>query len=248
MRNDFPMIEAHNISMKFNLANEKVETLKEYVVRFAKHKLTYSEFYALKNLNFMISKGDSVALIGDNGCGKSTLLKIIAGVFYPTNGHVVVRGKIAPLIELGAGFDGDLTARENIFMNGAVLGYDRQYMNTHFNEIVDFAELWDFLDVPVKNFSSGMTARLGFSIATMVDADILVVDEVLAVGDFTFQKKCHAKMKNLLANGKTLLFVSHNIEQVREICKTAIWIQQGQIQAMGDVVPVSTLYLNSTKK
>lgn len=174
-----------------------------------------------------VNKGEAVALIGANGSGKSTLLKCIAGVLYPTVGSIEVRGSIAPLIELGAGFDMDLTARENIYLNGAVFGHDRAFMDKHFKSIVDFAELWEFIDVPVKNFSSGMVARLGFSIATEVHADILVVDEILSVGDYRFQEKCKERMNDMLKGGTTLIFVSHSEEQVKNLCQKAVWLDHG---------------------
>ena len=217
-----PIIKVDHVTMRFNLAEEKTDTLKEYLLKMAKGTLHFNEFYALKDVSFEVNRGESVALIGSNGSGKSTLLKIIAGVMYPTKGGVQVNGSIAPLIELGAGFDMDLTARENIYLNGAVLGFDRDFMNAHFDEIVEFSELKEFLDVPVKNFSSGMVARLGFSIATIVTADILVVDEILAVGDFRFQEKCKQRMRDLLAKGTTLLFVSHSANQVKELCSKVV--------------------------
>lgn len=181
----------------------------------------------MKNVSLTVNKGEAVALIGANGSGKSTLLKCIAGVLYPTVGSIEVRGSIAPLIELGAGFDMDLTARENIYLNGAVFGHDRAFMDKHFKSIVDFAELWEFIDVPVKNFSSGMVARLGFSIATEVHADILVVDEILSVGDYRFQEKCKERMNDMLKGGTTLIFVSHSEEQVKNLCQKAVWLDHG---------------------
>ena len=208
--------------MIFNLAQEKTETLKEYTVKLLTHKLFFNEFYALKHVSFSMKRGESLALIGRNGSGKSTMLKVISGVMYPSGGSVAVNGEIAPMIELGAGFDMDLTARENIFLNGAVLGHDRDYMMEHFDRIIEFSELKDFVDVPVKNFSSGMIARLGFSIATEVQADILVCDEVLAVGDFMFQQKCHRRMEEMLSNGTTLLFVSHDRYFINRFA-TRIW-------------------------
>lgn len=238
-----PIIEVNDVSMRFNLATEKTETLKEYVVKLAKHQLFFNEFYALNQVSFTVQAGESVALIGRNGSGKSTMLKVIAGVMYPTLGSVRVNGDIAPLIELGAGFDPDLTARENVFLNGAVLGHDREYMNNHFNSIIDFAELWDFVDVPIKNFSSGMVARLAFSIATEVKADILVCDEILSVGDFMFQQKCHKRMQELLSGGTTLLFVSHDIDQVKDLCKRAIWIDHGVKRADGPSAQVCDEYV-----
>lgn len=237
-----PIIEVRDVSMCFNLAREKTESLKEYFVKLMKHQLHFTEFYALKNVSFTVNRGEAVALIGPNGCGKSTTLKAIAGVLYPTNGSVRVYGDIAPLIELGAGFDMDLTARENIFLNGAVLGYDHDFMQEHFKSIMDFAELWEFVDVPVKNFSSGMIARLGFSIATEVTAEILIVDEILGVGDYRFQQKCHERMDRMLANGTTLLLVSHSDEQVRKLCRHAIWIEHGVVQMDGPVNEVCDAY------
>ena len=237
-----PMIEVRDVSMRFNLAREKTESIKEYFVKLAKRQLHFTEFYALKHISFTVNRGEAVALIGPNGCGKSTTLKTIAGVLYPTGGSVQVHGEIAPLIELGAGFDMDLTARENIFLNGAVLGYDHAFMEEHFNSIMDFAELWEFADVPVKNFSSGMIARLGFAIATEVTAEVLIVDEILAVGDYKFQQKCHERMDRMLANGTTLLLVSHSDEQVRQLCSRAIWIDHGVVQMDGPVNEVCDAY------
>lgn len=228
--------------MRFNLATEKHDTIKEYIVKLIKHQLMFNEFYALKNVSLTIDRGDSVALIGVNGSGKSTLLKCIAGVMSPTQGSIIVRGSIAPLIELGAGFDMDLTARENIYLNGAVLGHDRAFMDEHFDSIVDFAELWEFIDVPVKNFSSGMVARLGFAIATEVKADILVVDEVLSVGDYRFQEKCKERIADLLSGGTTLLFVSHSAEQVKELCKRAVWLDKGMMQMYADTYDTYSKY------
>lgn len=236
------IISVNNVSMVFNLATEKVDSLKEYVVKLLKRQLMMQPFKALSEINLEVEPGDAVALIGVNGCGKSTLLKIIAGVMHPTVGSVTVRGSIAPLIELGAGFDMDLTARENVFLNGAVLGHSRKFMEEHFNSIIDFAELWDFVDVPVKNFSSGMIARLGFAIATEVKADVLIVDEVLAVGDFRFQEKCQKRMAEMMSGGTTLLFVSHDPGQVRKLCKKAVWLKKGQMMMYGDVNEVCDAY------
>lgn len=227
-KNQVPIIEVKDISMRFNLATEKTDTVKEYFVKLLKHQLMFNEFYALKNVSLTVNKGESIALIGSNGSGKSTLLKCIAGVLYPTAGSIEVHGSIAPLIELGAGFDMDLTARENIYLNGAVLGHDRKFMDEHFESIVDFSELREFIDVPVKNFSSGMVARLGFAIATEVRADILVVDEILSVGDYRFQEKCKERMDGMLENGTTLIFVSHSEAQVKELCQKALWLDRGK--------------------
>ena len=236
------IIVVDDVSMRFNLAEEKTDSIKEYFVKLLKGKLHFNEFYALKNVSFTIERGDSVALIGHNGSGKSTLLKILAGVMYPTKGGINVKGSIAPLIELGAGFDIELTAKENIYLNGAILGFDREFMDQHFDEIVDFAELREFLNVPLKNFSSGMIARLGFAIATVVKADILIVDEVLAVGDFRFQEKCKKKIAEILESGTTLLFVSHSQEQVKQLCKKTIWLDHGNMLAYGDTEEVYAMY------
>lgn len=239
------IIEVNDVSMRFNLEEEHTDTLKEYFMKMMKHQLKFNEFYALRNVSFEIKRGDAVALVGRNGSGKSTMLKIIAGILYPTTGSVNVKGSIAPLIELGAGFNEELTARENIFLNGAVLGYDRNFMGAHFDEIIEFAELQDFVDVPIKNFSSGMAARLGFSIATIVRADILVVDEVLAVGDFMFQEKCEKRMKELMDNGTTVLFVSHSMDKVKGLCNKAIWIDHGKMMRYGDTEEVCDEYIAS---
>lgn len=236
------IIDVNDVTMRFNLAEEKTETIKEYFVKLVSGKLHFNEFFALKNVSFQVKRGEAVALIGKNGSGKSTILKILAGVMYPTKGSVMVNGSIAPLIELGAGFDIELTARENIYLNGAILGHDRKFMDQHFEEIVEFSELREFLDVPLKNFSSGMVARLGFSIATVIKADILIVDEVLAVGDFRFQQKCKAKIAQVLESGTTLLFVSHSKEQVMELCPKAAWLDHGNLMAFGNTKEVYDLY------
>ena len=236
------IIEVNNVTMRFNLAEQRTDTLKEYVLKLISGKLHFNEFYALKNVSFQVKRGEAVALIGKNGSGKSTMLKILAGVMYPTEGSVEVNGSMAPLIELGAGFDLELTARENIYLNGAILGHDRAFMDQHFEEIVEFSELREFLDVPLKNYSSGMTARLGFAIATVIQADILVVDEVLAVGDARFQEKCLRKIRELLSNGSTLLFVSHSEEQVKAICRKAAWLDNGNLMAFGDTDEVYAMY------
>ena len=236
------IIKVENVSMRFNLAEEKTDTMKEYFLKMIKGKLHFTEFYALKNVSFTIQKGESVALIGRNGSGKSTMLKVIAGVLTASQGSVSVSGSIAPLIELGAGFDMDLTARENIYLNGAVMGHNRKFMDENFQEILEFSELQNFIDVPLKNYSSGMVARLGFAIATQVQADILVVDEILAVGDFKFQQKCKERMKHLMGKGTTVLFVSHSDEQVKEICQRAIWLSHGEVMADGPAAEVCDQY------
>ena len=236
------IIEINDVSMMFNLSSEKVDNLKEYVIKFIKRKIMFQEFWALKNVTFSIKKGESLGLIGLNGSGKSTLLKIIAEVLKPTKGNVNVYGSIAPLIELGAGFDMDLSARENIFLNGAILGYSRKEIKDRFEDIVNFAELWDFIDVPVKNFSSGMIARLGFSIAILTDPDILIVDEILSVGDLPFQKKCEKRINEIIDSGATVILVSHSIKQVQNMCKKVIWLDKGNVKMIGNTEEVLNEY------
>lgn len=237
-------IEVNNVTMRFNLAKEKTNNLKEYVIKLCKGNLHYDEFYALRDVSFNIKQGSSVALIGSNGSGKSTLLKLISGIFKPYKGSIVVRGSISPLIELGAGFDYDLTARENVMLNCTVLGHTRKYVREHLFDIIDFAELDNFIDVPIKNFSSGMVARLGFSIATMLKPDILIIDEILGVGDDRFQKRCEQRMSELLTGGTTLLFVSHSLDQVKQMCKDAIWLDKGHIMEYGPTEQICDLYIN----
>lgn len=240
---DQKVIEVENLSIRYNKSSERVDNIKEYIIRRLKGQMKFEEFWALNDVSFSIGKGETVGIIGLNGSGKSTLLKVIAGVLKPAKGNVSVYGSVAPLIELGAGFDPDLSARENIYLNGAVLGYNRKRMEELFEEIVEFSELRDFLDVPVKNFSSGMQARLGFSIATAVIPDILIVDEVLGVGDYKFQRKCHDRMQKIIASGATVLFVSHSIDQVKEICARAIWVDGGRIVMDGNSEEVCDCYM-----
>lgn len=244
MRNPENIIEITNAIVRFNKASENHNGLKEYVIKMLKGELMFQEFLALKDVSLEVKRGDSWALVGVNGSGKSTLLKLICGILKPYRGTVEVAGSIAPLIELGAGLDGQLTARENIFLNGALLGHKKSFMEKHFDEIIDFAELQDFVDVPVKNFSSGMSARLGFSIATIVKPDILIVDEALSVGDAAFQAKSQRKMEKMIAEGATLLFVSHSINQVKELCNNAIWIDKGVVKASGRTEDVVPLYMS----
>ena len=242
------IIEINNVTMRFNLAEEKTDTLKEYFLKMISGKLRFNEFCALKNVSFSIKRGEAVALIGKNGSGKSTMLKILAGVMYPTAGQVTVKGSVVPLIELGAGFDPECTARENIFLNGCVLGHSYKFMEEHFDEIVEFAEIQQFLDSPIKNYSSGMKARLGFAVATMVKPSILIVDEILAVGDYKFRKKCESRMQELLAGGTTLLYVSHNIDEVRRLCDHVIWIDHGRARMIGETRAVCDAYMEEMKK
>ncbi len=238
------VINVSHVTVRFNLASQKVDNLKEYFIKLFRKELMFQEFLALKDVSFKVRRGESWALIGTNGSGKSTLLKAISGIIAPHGGHISTKGSIAPLIELGAGFDGNLTARENIFLNGCLLGHSEKYMQEHFDEIVDFAELHKFLDSPIKNYSSGMRARLGFAIATMVQPDILIVDEVLAVGDFKFRQKCEERMNQLLAGGTTLLFVSHSINDVKRLCNHAVWLDKGEAVMIGDAETVCDAYTN----
>lgn len=235
-------IRVNDVFVRFNLAAEKVDNIKEYVIKFIKKQLLFQEFMALKGISFEVKSGESWGFVGVNGSGKSTLLKTVSGILKPYKGSVQINGTISPLIELGAGFDGNMTARENIFLNGCVLGYSEQFIKDKFDDIVEFSELRDFLDVPIKNFSSGMAARLGFAIATTVKPDILICDEVLAVGDFKFQEKCEKRMNELLSGGTTLLFVSHSIEQVKRMCNKAIWIDHGEMRMIGDAEEVCNAY------
>lgn len=241
--NEEYVVDVEDLTIRFNLASEKVDNLKEYVIKMIKHELMFQEFLALKHVNLKVKSGEAWGLIGINGSGKSTLLKACCGILKPYTGTVTTRGKIAPLIELGAGFDMNMTARENVFLNGTVLGHSRKFMEEHFNEIIDFAELQDFLDVPIKNFSSGMQARLGFAIATMVRPDILVVDEILSVGDYQFQQKCYKRMEEMLSNGTTLLYVSHDVKSVRKLCDHAIWLDKGDVRMSGLVKEVTDEYI-----
>ena len=240
--NNNAIITVEHVSMKFNLSSEKFDNIKEYFNKTIKKQVSYDEFWALNDISFEVKKGDSVALIGLNGSGKSTMLKTIAGVLKPTKGKVTVRGTTAPLIELGAGFDMDLTARENVFLNGAILGYDRKQMENFYEGIVDFAELRDFMDVPVKNFSSGMISRLAFAIATIGTPDILIVDEVLSVGDYRFQQKCQNRIQQMREGGTTILFVSHSISQVLEVCNKVVWLEKGHLKMQGDAEEICKIY------
>lgn len=241
-------IEVKDVTIRFNLASEKIDNLKEYFVKLVKRELLFQEFLAVKNASFKVRRGEAWALVGSNGSGKSTLLKAICGILKPYKGEIQVNGTISPLLELGAGFDMNLTARENIFLNGTVLGHSKKYMEEHFNEIVEFSELEQFLDSPVKNFSSGMRARLGFAIATIVKPDILIVDEILAVGDYAFQQKCLKRMDDMMSGGTTLLFVSHSIDQVRNLCDHAVWINKGVVEKVGEVSEVCDAYMATMQK
>ncbi|MBY0009522.1 ABC transporter ATP-binding protein [Paenibacillus typhae] len=238
------IVDIDNVSMCFNMTTEKITTLKEYLIKRFKRQISYSEFWALKDVSFQINRGEIFGVLGLNGAGKSTLLKVIAGVLKPTLGKVDVFGRMAPLIELGAGFDAELTARENIFLNGAVLGYSKKEMKAKFDEIVSFSELENFIDVPIKNFSSGMYARLGFSIATATTPDVLIVDEILSVGDFKFQEKCEQKIKQMVEGGTTVILVSHSIEQIRSMCSKGVILEQGKLISSGDIAQICEFYFS----
>ena len=226
---DNSIIDVNDVSIMFRLYRENVDSLKEFVVKKIKRQIAYDEFWALQNINFHVGRGEAVGLVGRNGSGKSTLLKTIAGVLKPTKGSVAIKGTVAPMIELGAGFDMDLTATENVFLNGAILGYPKEMLEENMQKIIDFSELKDFMDVPIKNFSSGMFARLGFAVATIYTPDILIVDEILSVGDWQFQAKCHRRIQEMLEQGTTLLFVSHSMDQVRQVCNRAILLEHGHM-------------------
>lgn len=236
-------VEVNDVTMIFNMASEQLNNLKEYFIKLMRHELFFSEFRALKHISFNVHRGEVVGLVGTNGSGKSTMLKIIAGVLEPSEGTCMVHGNIAPLIELGAGFDMELTARENIYLNGALLGYTKAFIDAHFDEIIAFAELQDFVDMPLKNFSSGMVARIAFAIATITEPDILIVDETLSVGDLFFQQKCEERIQHFIQSGNvTVLFVSHSLEQVERICQRAIWIEKGDLRMDGPVKEVCEAY------
>lgn len=244
------MIILKNVSMKFNLGVEKDNSLKMIFINLftPKKKKKKDYFWALKDIDFRINKGDVVGIIGANGAGKSTLLKVVSGVYKPTTGTVEVNGKISPMIELGAGFDGELTARENIYLNGAILGYSKEFLEEKFDEIVEFSELKDFLDVPVKNFSSGMVAKLAFSISTIVDPEVLIVDEILSVGDIKFQEKSKNKMMSMIEGGTTVLYVSHSIDSIKELCSKVIWLDHGKIVKMGNTKEICDEYYKKLMK
>ncbi len=237
-------IKVDSVSMHFNMSAEKLDSLKEYFIKLVKRQLFFKDFVAVNNISLEIEKGEVFGIVGTNGSGKSTLLKIISGILKPTSGSVEINGVIAPLIELGAGFDGDLTARENIYLNGAILGYSKPFIEEHFDRIVDFAELRDFLDVPIKNYSSGMVARIAFAIATIIKPDILIVDEILSVGDFLFQQKCEQRINELMAGGTTVVIVSHSIEQIERLCDRVLWIEKGDQRMLGATGEVCEAYRN----
>lgn len=239
------IIEVNAVDMHFNMNKDKIDSLKEYFIKLLKRQLFYENFVALDNVTFEVQRGDVFGIVGLNGSGKSTLLKVISGILKPTNGTVKTSGTIAPLIELGAGFDMNLTARENIFLNGSVLGHSRKTMTEKFDEIIDFSELHDFVDVPMKNYSSGMVARIGFAIATITSPDILIVDEILSVGDFHFQEKCEERIANMMSGGTTVLIVSHALSQIERLCNHVLWMEKGHVKMIGDMQEVCNAYKNS---
>lgn len=238
-------VHVEDVTMKFNLSQEKVDSLKEYIIKLLKKQLLYNEFIALDHVSFDVYKNEILGIIGYNGSGKSTILKIIAGVMKPTKGKVTTSGSIAPLIELGAGFDPNLTGKENIYLNGYVLGLQKEFIEEKFDEIVEFAELKKFIDVPLKNYSSGMKSRLGFAIATSVKPQILIVDEVLSVGDYKFQEKCQRRIKEMLENDTTVLFVSHVIAQVQALCHRCVWLDKGKVKMIGPSQEVCQAFFNN---
>ena len=236
------MVDVNHVSIRFIQNQEKVDNLKEYFIKLVTRKLKYDDFWALTDVNFQIERGERLGVLGFNGAGKSTLLKTVAGVLKPTKGTVTTRGVIAPLLELGAGFDMNYTGKENVYLYGATMGYSRKYIEERYDEIVEFAELKDFMHVPVKNYSSGMKARLGFSIATVVRPDILILDEVLSVGDAKFRKKSEKKLVDMMDTGVTVLFVSHNLDQVKRICNKAMILEHGEMKAFGDIDEIAPVY------
>ena len=236
------MIEVKNVSMSFRLSQDRIQSIKEYLVMLAKGKLKYKEFWALKNVRFTVRPGEVLGIIGRNGAGKSTILKVISGILKPTEGYVSVRGNIVPMLELGSGFDFDLTGRENIYLNGSILGYSSHFLDEKYDEIVSFSELGEFIEMPIRNYSSGMMMRLAFSIATVVNPEILIVDEILAVGDEAFQRKSRQRMLELMGGGTTVLFVSHSLDQIREMCDRVLWLDHGQIKMLGETKEVCDAY------
>ncbi len=240
-------VKVKNVGMRFNLSQERVDNLKEYLIKFVRRDLKYDEFWALKDIDFEIRKGERLGVLGLNGSGKSTLLKVVSGVLKPSVGTVQTKGIVAPLLELGAGFSAEYTGRENIYLYGAVLGYTKDFLDEKFDEIVDFSGLGEFIEVPLKNYSSGMKARLGFSIATVVEPDILILDEVLSVGDKKFRRKSEKKIMSMFDRGVTVLFVSHSLEQVCRLCDRAIILDSGRLVAKGPVEKVARIYKNMTE-
>ena len=236
------IIRVENVSMRFRMANDRVTSIKEMVTKMLKRQVEYKDFWALKNVSFDVKRGEVIGLIGRNGAGKSTILKIISGILKPTEGSVYRGGGIVPMLELGSGFDYDLTGKENIYLNGAVLGYSKEFLESRYNDILEFSELGEFINTPIRNYSSGMLMRLAFSIATVVNPEILIVDEILSVGDENFQKKSHARMMELMAGRTTVLYVSHNLDQIREMCNRVVWLENHTVKMFGDVKEVCDAY------
>lgn len=241
------MIEVNQVTMRFRMVNDKIHSIKEYLINSICGKITYTEFEALKNVSFSVKEGEILGLIGHNGAGKSTLLKVISGILTPSEGSVTIHGNVVPMLELGSGFDIDLTGRENIFLNGSILGYSEEFLKEKYDEIVAFADLGDFINVPIRNYSSGMVARLAFSVAAVVTPEILIVDEILGVGDIDFQKKSYDRMMELMGGGTTVLLVSHSIEQIERMCNRVVWIEHGVVQEIGDAQIVCAHYLASSQ-
>lgn len=237
------MIEVRDVSMRFRMANDRISSIKEYAIARLRGKLKYNEFEALKHVSFDVKRGEVMGLIGHNGAGKSTLLKVISGILKPTEGSVIVRGNVAPMLELGSGFDFDMTGRENIFLNGAILGYSEEFLKSKYEEIVAFSEIGPFIDMPLRNYSSGMVARLAFSVATVVVPEVLIVDEVLAVGDAEFQEKSRKRMMELMGGGTTVLFVSHSMDQIRQMCNRVVWLEGGHVTGFGETQEVCDSYV-----
>ena len=236
------MIDVNEVSMHFKMPGDRINSLKEYIIKLLKRKLTFKEFVALDHVSFDVKKGEVVGLIGHNGAGKSTILKVISGILRPTYGGVKVNANVVPLLELGSGFDMEMTGRENIFLNGAILGYSEEFLKEKYDEIVAFSEIGDFIDIPIRNYSSGMTARLAFAIATVVEPEILIVDEVLSVGDANFQEKSKRRMLELMTGGATVLFVSHSLQQIREMCDRVVWLDHGKVKMVGNTTEVCDAY------
>ncbi len=242
IREDITMIDVQDVSMRFMMSNDKIGSLKEMVTQLIKGKIKFKEFWALRDVEFQVKKGEVVGIVGRNGAGKSTILKIISGIMKPTKGRVVRNGNIVPMLELGSGFDFDLSGRENVFLNGAILGYSKEFLMEKFDEILEFSELGEFIEMPIRNYSSGMMMRLAFSIATVVEPEILIVDEILAVGDENFQRKSRQRMMELMSGGTTVLFVSHNMDQIREMCNRVVWLDGGTVRMIGETKEVCDAY------
>lgn len=242
------VIEVENVTMRFHMNADRILSLKEYLTRAVQGKIQYLDFTALDHVSFTVMQGETLGLIGHNGAGKSTMLKLISGIFKPTEGTVLVRGNVVPMLELGSGFDMDLTGRENIFLNGAIMGYNEEYLQSKYDEIVAFSELDDFIESPIRNYSSGMLARLAFSVASMVEPEVLVVDEILSVGDLDFQEKSRARMLTLMGGGTTVLFVSHNMKQIQEMCDRVLWLDHGRVIMLGNADEVCDAYMSQSFK